>query len=858
MGSGKLSLLWGASIILASAAASASAQEQQRQAYDLPAQDLNQALRAVSRTTEYQLIADAKALRGKQSKALKGDYTVGEAISALLEGSDLSGEVRNGTVFVRGRGAPSRTVTADATDDQAIVITGSRIRGARPAAPVATKTRAQLEDQGFTDLGTFARSLPQSFSGGQNPGVISSLQTGSENFNSSSTLNLRGLGPDATLTLLNGHRLAYDATNQGVDISALPLAAIERVEVVADGASALYGSDAVGGVANIILRRDFRGVQTTARFGAATDGGDAQKQFSMVSGAQWAGGGFMIAGDYSTNTEIKAGQRSYTQRLQPGLTLLPWQRQISAVVAGHQDLAADLSFEIDGHISEHRSRAILPTTLTGNVFQAGQINLPKVLSYSVSPTLRTHVGDWELRASATRAVSRSDADSESYSAGNRTAINRVRYDDGLWSGELSFEGPVFQLPGGSARLALGSGIRSVDLDASINQITPAATRSLLAYSDSRTIGFGYGEASLPFVSAQNEMPLIRQLVASLAVRYEHYSGIGGLATPKLGLIWSPLNALTIKGTWGRSFKAPTLSQQNQIMNGTLLPATNYLPAPPDSRPVLLIAGGNPDLKPEKATTWTVSAVIEPPSIEGLRLEASYFKVRYTDRVTRPISRTSTSFTGTLYQDLIIYSPSLAQVSALVDKLPLGVTNQTTGTFDPANVGAIINNQFQNVASQDLEGIDLSAGYRFSIGHDSFNVEASASYLDSAQRLSANQPTIDIAGTIFNPPHWRGRGSANWLRDNVSLTISASYIGGTSDRRTATWVDVGDFTSFDGSVRVKTKANGVLADIDVLLSATNIFNKKPSFIASTGISPNYDAVNYSSIGRLISLAITKRW
>ena len=71
-------------------------------------------------------------------------------------------------------------------------------------------------------------------------------QGGQSNLNNSATLNLRGLGPDATLTLIDGHRVAYDALDQGIDISAIPLAAVEQIEVVTDGASALYGSDAVG------------------------------------------------------------------------------------------------------------------------------------------------------------------------------------------------------------------------------------------------------------------------------------------------------------------------------------------------------------------------------------------------------------------------------------------------------------------------------------------------------------------------------------------------------------------------------------------------------------------------------------
>src|SRR3546814_6494740 len=82
------------------------------------------------------------------------------------------------------------------------------------------------------------------------------------NLDSSSQLNLRGLGPDATLTLLNGHRLPYGGAFAGIDISAIPVAAVERLEIVPDCASAQYGSDAVAGVANIILRRDFEGLTT--------------------------------------------------------------------------------------------------------------------------------------------------------------------------------------------------------------------------------------------------------------------------------------------------------------------------------------------------------------------------------------------------------------------------------------------------------------------------------------------------------------------------------------------------------------------------------------------------------------------
>src|SRR3546814_493823 len=136
-----------------------------------------------------------------------------------------------------------------------------------PVSPVIVSTKGEIEGRGFNDLGAFARSLVQNYSGGQNPGIAASGQGGSENVTSSSALNLRGLGADATLTLFNGHRVAYDAISQGVDITAIPLAAIDRVEVVTDGSSALYGSDAVGGVANVILLKDYDGALLTGRLG---------------------------------------------------------------------------------------------------------------------------------------------------------------------------------------------------------------------------------------------------------------------------------------------------------------------------------------------------------------------------------------------------------------------------------------------------------------------------------------------------------------------------------------------------------------------------------------------------------------
>src|SRR3546814_14808771 len=93
-----------------------------------------------------------------------------------------------------------------------------------------------IKNAGLADLGEVARSLPQNFGGGQNPGIGSAQGTQNENVNvnGASTFNLRGIGPNATLTLLNGNRFAYSGTNSVIDVSAIPVAAVERIELVTD------------------------------------------------------------------------------------------------------------------------------------------------------------------------------------------------------------------------------------------------------------------------------------------------------------------------------------------------------------------------------------------------------------------------------------------------------------------------------------------------------------------------------------------------------------------------------------------------------------------------------------------------
>jgi len=842
-------------------ACNASAQALAPQSYDLEAQDLGDALRAIGRISGREIIFPSDVVVGKRAPRLQGLYAPDDAIRMLLQDSGLVAEFRRDVVLIRGRSSPSGAIETRPAADADIIVTGTHIRGAESTSPVIVASRTKIEEQGLTDLGSFARSLVQNYSGGQNPGVVGT-QGASEDGNGSSTLNLRGLGPDATLTLVNGHRVAYDAISQGVDISAIPLLAVDRVEIIADGSSALYGSDAVGGVANIILRRDYDGVSTSARFGAATGGGAEQQQYGLVAGKRWATGGFMAAVDYNKSTDVTADQRSLTRRLDRSATILPGQKQFAAVLAAHQQFGDAVTLEIDGQFNKRKSGYATPFLATASASNTGIVSAREVESWSITPVLRWRASDdWEFKLLGTYGRSDTFVAAQVFFGGTKFQQNDVYYNNDFKAIEGGAEGALFTIPGGEVRVAFGGGYRSVNLDSDVFIIRPTSTSKSTDYEIGRDISYGYVEVSLPLVGSANARPLLHRLSLTGAVRYEHYRGIGGPATPKLGLIYQPHPDVTIKGTWGKSFKAPTLSQQGQTRQAILVASDFFLPEPPGGLPGLLLAGGSDNLEPEKATTWTATVGVAPSFLPDLRLEISYFDVRYRNRIVVPIDSDSAVFASTAYRDLVILNPSSQQVLDAIAAVPTGLTNQTGGPFDPALVSAIVDNRLQNVARQKLRGLDISAQYGVDLSsRDKLHFDLAASYLESDQKLSAGQATIIRAGTIFDPPHWRGRGSVRWDRDNVALTTLVSHIGGTLDDRVPPFARVGAFTALDAIAEVRTAdANGIFSGITIRLSVLNLLDERPDRIRTqSATSTPFDSTNYPIVGRSVGVALTKTW
>lgn len=210
------------------------------------------------------------------------------------------------------------------------IVTGSSIK--RPAdegaLPISVFSKLDLEQEGIASAEQLIMNLNINGNGldnlASNADVIAGAQRGN---NGATSANLRGQGSNATLVLLNGRRVASHGLNGGVvDLNSIPFAAIERVEVLKDGASAIYGTDAIGGVINFITKSDFQGVVANASSDITEDGGGNIFRYSLVGG--WGnlnkdGWNVMASLALSDSKILRGDQRDFVNTFQPSRGISP-------------------------------------------------------------------------------------------------------------------------------------------------------------------------------------------------------------------------------------------------------------------------------------------------------------------------------------------------------------------------------------------------------------------------------------------------------------------------------------------------------------------------------------------------------
>lgn len=234
------------------------------------------------------------------------------------QGSERYGSLSRGTAhlaMVTGAVAGVQQSTALAQDAPAdgeaeIIVTGSRIgRGeGETASPVQIVTAEAIQESGVTTMGELLQKLPAIGGAAINPAVNNGGGEGASN------IELRGLGAERTLILLNGRRFgALGRLTSAIDANSIPVSMIERVEVLKQGAGAIYGSDAIGGVVNFITKTETDGAEVSVDYGESSEGDGERKGASITWGAQDDDGSLMLGFNYNKQDEVSAGDRAFSR-----------------------------------------------------------------------------------------------------------------------------------------------------------------------------------------------------------------------------------------------------------------------------------------------------------------------------------------------------------------------------------------------------------------------------------------------------------------------------------------------------------------------------------------------------------------
>lgn len=299
--------------------------------YAVAAGDLVQVVNEISRSSGVQIVYDIELLRGLKSAEVKGSLSLEQALNRALGGSGLTWTLVNPTtVSIQKRPkarSPKKGGARDSARDlpeddhgketrdlEEVVVVGSRLGGSpvESAMPIKLITREDIDRSGAGSIAqvlTYLSEVPLNSVGDREIGVGTGFAEGGNT--NSSTVQMRGLPRGTTLVLINGRRAGdsamFSASGQ-FDLSTIPLALVERIEVLPAGSSAVYGGDGLAGVINVVLRRDANGLELRVRK-TVTDGYD-RDMVSAMWGKAWSRGSLTVAANWNRNSSLLSSERS--------------------------------------------------------------------------------------------------------------------------------------------------------------------------------------------------------------------------------------------------------------------------------------------------------------------------------------------------------------------------------------------------------------------------------------------------------------------------------------------------------------------------------------------------------------------
>ena len=839
-------------------------QKIQTTTFDIPAQPLAKALVMFSQQSKVTIIAPTSVTKGLRSHAVLGDLLNTEALKTIL--GDTALEIRehaDGSIVLvqmkKNNKVPAAEIQMDQTEVEVletIVVTGTNIRGAHnPASPLVVIDRVDIDKAGIATAEQLTRILPQNLHAGENSAANLAGNNGRATVGSAG-INLRGLGPTATLTLIDGNRIAPGAAGaQFTDLSLVPFAAVERVEVLTDGSSAVYGTDAVAGVVNFVLKDDYEGAQTSLRVGGASGGTAQEYQLNQTIGKVWGSGSILGTYGYYHRNELNAEDRSFSEDAADPSFLLPEQKRHSVYTKGRQEITKNIQLVGDINISTNdveNSKAFLSAPIVRfeqmeYIQYGGNLGLDFALNK-----------DWRGELSGTY----SQNELEQKTLQNAASFSSFDTESNAQVVDIKFDGPLFRIQGGKVKAAIGAHHRSE----SFTSISKGILFSTPIVIDlDRNVTAVFAELLLPIVGEKNSLRWLQSLDITTALRHERYSDFGTTTNHKVGMVVSPIDGLRLRGTFSTSFRAPTFFEIGATQAPQALPSSFFQPFP-NGNPapnIILLNGGNLELGPEESESFTIGIDFSPEAIDQLDLSITYFDIDFTDRVDSPIvgragSRDVFSTPGTIDPRFVSVNPSQNEINRLFAS-PFfqnffGVTADSIST--------IVDNRSYNIGSTEVSGVDFSIRYTNPISRGELSFGMSGTYLSTFKsRTSQSAPAVDLLNTYSRPIDLRIRGDIGWTYNRLTTTLFVNYVGDyrTTINRDSASID--SWTTLDISFLydVSTNFGGrvLLNDVQLIFNIQNLLDKDPPFAdrnLNNGVF--YDGQNANPLGRIFSIQVQK--
>ncbi len=894
--------------------------------FNIPSLDLPQALNEFARQAKVELVFAERGFDGVRTRAVVGAFQRERALELLLAGTGLRvgfgsgdsvivqradasetpevttglavGAFDSGTMLLaqaavdtsegsdglalnvgatRHSGDEATQGQSDAAFDE-IVITGTSIRGVVPeSSPLEIYDINAIRNTGAGTAEEFISTLTQNSNTLTVVGGAGASDD-EKNVRQDNAADLRGLGVGTTLVLLNGRRMAPSAGGRTADLSFIPLGAVERVEVLTDGASAVYGADAVGGVINFVLKDQQEGAETSIGVGAV-DGGRETLNVDQSFGFNWADGNAFLTLGYMDQNSLSASDRSYSKAAAPRI-LTGEERRTNVLGTIAQHLGGDIS--ISGDLL-HSTRAIATSGLTLTPGQFAERDIDKtqtVLNIAIERPLGETL---HAELLITRAEYALDMLSYSIGPGTLPGPGFAEEDTSFLDVTAKLDGELTRLRSGAVRFSLGAGYSDEDIDLFDDDSLRVPGQIAGSVGRSRDTKYAFAELYVPLISPEKNIPGIRRLEVNLAARYTDYSDFGESTDPKIGVLWSPVEALKVRGTFSESFRAPPLLRLLATGSSVLTfqPATFGLPdiwSSDGSSIVLFSSGGSPSIGPEEARTYTFGFDFD---LSGLSVSATYFNIDYTGRIAQPDP--SGGFAVALsnpqnFPSFFDVSPTVEQIAALLTEVEdygdfIGcfcLSDPTT--VDPADILAIttvaFDNRFQNLAVSETDGLDLTINYTTeALGGDlSFGVHASKTFAYEQQAFPGDEP-ISVLDTVFFPADFKARTYVGLQRERWHTRLSVNYVddyGNPFDVANPT-IDSWATADLMLSYVVPTEGSGLWHGARFSLSIQNILDEDPPFLPVSQVFGRsimfpigFDPANANPFGRIVNFRISKRW